>query len=119
MRHRSTLSIVLVTLALTAACGDKASTSTSSSAAAESATAKSSGPSAAGTSGLTSSAKAAEKRLSTSLTGQQLQDAYDAAIKGKIMDPFDKKKASLTEKLGAPQKTKGETVYWWGMQEKT
>ena len=46
----------------------------------------------------------------TSLTQQQLDDAY------KLTDPdqYDKSLSAVTAKLGAPQKSEAETATWYG-----
>jgi hypothetical protein len=57
----------------------------------------------------------AEKTPISKLTGKELDDAYAAALEGKMLEPFDKKKAALIERLGQPTCTAGETLIWYGI----
>jgi hypothetical protein len=101
------VTFVLIASTTLVACKDEAPTSGAASASA--------GTAAASGKASTTPA-AAKKEPTTKLTGKQLQEAYDAAYSGPhMMDPFDKKKATLVQKLGEPQKTDGDKLIWWGV----
>lgn len=65
------------------------------------------------------SAAPAKKAAITQLSGKQLDAAYDAAVKGGMTDPFDKKKAKVVGQLGQPHKSEGQTLIWYGITPAT
>jgi hypothetical protein len=107
--HLLTMVPVLITLVGCSKDSSKSASSTSTATTEATSTSKSSAQ----------PEKKSEKTASTKLTDKQVDEAYEAAIKGKMMDSFDTKKATLVKMLGEAQQTVSSKFYWYGLRAAT